>query len=68
MNKEELFAMLAAELGKQNANENIIIATSLENAICNNVSVNLASLAPCNHEEADTRVFLHTLHAAGQAI
>ena len=63
-NKEELFTMLAVELGNQNANENTIIATALENAICNDISVNLASLAPSNHEEADTRIFLHTLHAA----
>ena len=56
--------MLARELGKQNTNENTIIATSLENVICKNFLVNLASLAPCNHEEADTRIFLHILHAA----
>ena len=42
-NKEELFTMLAVELGKQNANENTIIATSLEDPICNDASVSSSS-------------------------
>ena len=28
-----------------------------------NHTVNLAGLAPCSHEEADTRIFVHTRHA-----
>ena len=30
----------------------------------NVVALDLSSVAPCNHEEVDTRIFLHVRHAA----
>ena len=34
-----------------------------ENVVASN-EVDLSSVAPCNHEEADRRIFLHVRHAA----
>ena len=50
-----------------------VIATFSEEAVAVNLSdptsnMSLALLTPCNHEEADTKVFLHCLHASSLGI
>ena len=40
------------------------MATHLEEVLLNNPNVNLSAIQPCNHEEADTRLLLHALHAS----
>jgi len=42
-----------------------IIVTRGDNAICNKVR-SLDAVAPCSHEEADTRVFVHARDATSQ--
>ena len=60
-NKTELFMMLAKSLTTMESNFDTV-ATNLENVLLNNVN-NLDELFPCNHEEADTRIFLHAKNA-----
>ena len=43
----------------------MLVSTKLENVISNR-SCDLFGLQPCNHLEADTRIFLHLAHAAAQ--
>ena len=39
-----------------------MIITRADRAICNH-DISLVGLAPCNHEEADIRMFVHVRHA-----
>ena len=54
--------MLAESLTKMKNNFDIVVA-NLENVLSNNVN-NLDELFPCNHEEADTCIFLHAKNAS----
>jgi len=38
-----------------------------KNVLCNN-NIDLSGLCPCNHEEADTRLFVHLKHTAIQGL
>jgi hypothetical protein len=58
-NKEELFTLLAEELSQIFKSGKIIVATHKESVICSNGELSFPSLMPCNHEEADSRLFLH---------
>ena len=64
-NKTELFKMLAetavTEISKESAT---VVATLGSGVVSNDTNLNTSSIAPCNHEEADTRVFLHALDGA----
>ena len=40
-----------------------IYATDESSVLCSLVDTDLSSLAPCSHEEADTRLFLHVADA-----
>ena len=64
-NKTELFHFLADKVAEM-ITGNPVIMTKEENAITttSNTSVNLDEMAPCTHEEADTRIFVHARHAA----
>ena len=62
-NKEELFSLIAKQLESSQVQGNVIVATSGEDVKCSS-SLNIESLCPSNHEEADTRIFLHARHAA----
>ena len=42
-------------------NEKLIVATKGENVL-SNLQLNSDFIAPCNKEEADTRIFLHVKH------
>ena len=46
----------------------IFIAACNENVLeIPNVGIHVDSLQPCNQEEADTRMFLHAVHASSLA-
>ncbi|KAJ8405154.1 hypothetical protein AAFF_G00321450 [Aldrovandia affinis] len=60
-NKAELFNFLADKIARV-ATPNVIIVTKEEDAVSDR-TINLAGVAPCSHEEADTRIFLHARHA-----
>ena len=64
-NKTELFNFPADEVGKM-ATTNEVIVTRQANALTtsSHPASSLEELAPCAHEEADTRIFLHAWHAA----
>ncbi|CAB3979534.1 Hypothetical predicted protein [Paramuricea clavata] len=64
-NKEELFKLLATTVvslavpeGKE------IYSTHGENVLCSSNRTDLGVLAPCNHEEADTRLIVHANDAS----
>ncbi|KAJ8387985.1 hypothetical protein AAFF_G00147760 [Aldrovandia affinis] len=60
-NKAELFNFLADKIARV-ATPNVVIVTKEEDAVSNR-TINLAGVAPCSHEEADTRIFVHARHA-----
>lgn len=62
-NKAELFAFLAKHVQSLNVQGKQIISTFNEDVI-SSTAVDKDGLAPCTHEEGDTRVLLHTAHAA----
>ena len=63
-NKEELFEMLAESITKYSSNV-LVIATKGSTAISNVRSeLDICRISPCDHEEADTRMFLHAHHAS----
>lgn len=45
--------------------ENVVVVTKGEQALSNKL-ISLEGISPCNHEEADSRIFTHALHAAKQ--
>jgi hypothetical protein len=59
-NKTELFQFLADKI-VEHCTSNIVYVTRGETVVCNQDTV-LGNLAPCNHEEADTRIFVHVRH------
>ena len=62
-NKTDLFRLLASSLvGSTNART--VVATFDGAVVTNCKDYNLESLAPCNHEEADSRIFVHGYEAA----
>ena len=54
--------MLAKNLVQMDADGRCIVTTDL-NTVLSNETINIDLLSPCNHEEADTRMFLHVKHA-----
>lgn len=63
-NKQELFHFIADKVTEMKT-ANIVIVTKGEDAVSNQTT-NLDAIAPCSHEEADTRIFLHAQHAVKQ--
>lgn len=63
-NKTELFEYLADKIVCM-CPDNVVVVTKGEQAL-SNTPINTEGLCPCNHEEADSRVFTHALHAAKQ--
>ena len=61
-NKSELFNFLADKVVEHNFDNRVII-TKGPDAKSNHIDVNLSNISPCNHEEADTRIFLHAKDA-----
>ncbi|KAE8740339.1 hypothetical protein FOCC_FOCC014156 [Frankliniella occidentalis] len=63
-NKDELFNLLAKHLVNVNWDGKIFAVTNSANCLTNTNSGDVDGLAPCNHEEADTRLMLHAKQAA----
>ena len=65
-NKAKLSHFLAENIGSVAA-EGKQLCTALENNSVYAVHINIVhDIAPCNHEEADTRIILHTFYRAKQ--
>jgi hypothetical protein len=60
-NKTKLFNFLPDKIA-QMSTANTIIVTKEEGALSNH-ETRLDGIAPCIHEEADNRIFLHARHA-----
>lgn len=63
-NKTELFNFLATKVIEL-CTVNVVYVTT-EDSVVSNRPVNLEGLSKCNHEEADTRLFVHARHAAAE--
>ena len=61
-NKSELFYQLAEQIAQVTLPGKVIISTKGEDVSSSGIDKD--GLAPCNHEEADTRAFLHVAHAS----
>ena len=57
-NKVELFNFLADKIAHMSS-QNVVIVTKEEDAVSNH-TINLAGVAPCSHEESDTRILYMT--------
>ena len=64
-NKKELFAFISKELSAAKMIGRPLLSTHHE-TVLSNKDIDLSSLEPCNHSEADTRIILHLPHAAEQ--
>ena len=64
-NKQELFSYLSEEIVKKDLGGKFLLSTKCERVLSNR-PCNVSALGPCNHSEADTRIFLHLAHASGQ--
>ena len=62
-NKKELFHLLAVDLTSESLTSCVVVATDSEEVLSSEAT-DLTFLTPCNHEEADTRIFLHVKHCA----
>ena len=62
-NKKELFQYLAASVQSLRLSNVEVISTAAMDVI-SSTTIDKAGLAPCNHEEADTRIFVHAKHAS----
>ena len=62
-NKKELFQYLAASVQSLGISDVEVISTADVDVISSS-TIDKAGLAPCNHEEADTRIFVHARHAS----
>ena len=66
-NKKELNEFLAKELvTRTDIGENKLFVATVNQKVFyqTSCSINTDTLQPCNHEEADTRMFLHALHVS----
>ena len=63
-NKTDLFQFLSEQVIRLVTEEGkCIYATNGTNVICSLADADFSNLAPCSHEEADTRLFLHVSDA-----
>ena len=63
-NKTDLFNFLADKIVER-CQGIVVIETREEGAVSNQL-ISLEEIAPCNHEEAESRLFLHARHAVEQ--
>ena len=65
LNKQELFSFLSKALIQSFDEDNKeLVVTDGELVLCVPPQQDIHSLAPCSHEEADSRMLLHVAHAA----
>ena len=62
-NKKELFEYLAARVQSLRLSNLEVISTAALGVI-SSTTTDIAGMAPCNHEEADTRIFVHAKHVS----
>ena len=62
-NKQELFSYLSEEIVKKDLGGKLLLSTKCERVLSNR-PCDVSALEPCNHSEADTRIFLHLAHAS----
>ena len=62
-NETELFGLLADKLVSNCPPNRMILARSIDRALCS-TEIDRTGVSPCNHEEADTRIFVHVEHPA----
>ena len=60
---KELFPFPSEEIVKQDMVGRLLLSTTSEKVLSNK-PYDVSALEPCNHSEADTRIFLHLSHAA----
>ena len=65
-NKTELFKFLSRQLIQRDIGNVLMYSTIEDNVVVNNEGDcgSLNSLMPCNHQEADSRTFIHLLDAS----
>ena len=57
-NKAELFQFIAEKVTRNRTDHKMVLATQGENVIFSS-TIDIDRFSPCNHEEANTRMFLH---------
>ena len=62
-NKEELFHFLANQLVSVETEHEQVISTKGDSVVCNGQRDDISSLAPCKHEEANTRLLINAADA-----
>lgn len=62
-NKTELFEFLAHQVVDNVSAEREVYSTCGDHVLCSCVDQDVSALAPCSHEEADTRILLHAMDA-----
>ena len=64
-NKTELFRFLAdVDFTTLIPSGKLVLVTRGDTVRKSDSNVDISDIAPCNHEEADTRILLHCKHAA----
>lgn len=64
-NKTELFLFLSQALLEEFTEENKQLVITKDNIVLAKPPMqNIDAISPCNHEESDTRMFLHSMHAS----
>lgn len=63
-NKTELFGFLAEKIVSATITTEVTIVVTKEEKVVSNRALDTEFVSPCNHGEADTRMFLHAKHAA----
>ena len=64
-NKKELFVFLSEQIVKNDFGGKLLLSTKFDSVLSNR-PCEVSALQPCNHSEADTRIFLHLAHAVAQ--
>lgn len=58
-NKSEFFKFLSTETTKEFCDQNQLIICTIGENIISNKTAELSMVSPCDHEEADSRIFVH---------
>ena len=64
LNKQELFTFLSKTLTESVKHQKELVVTDRMQVLCMPAQQDTHLLAPCSHEEADSRMMLHIQHAA----
>lgn len=64
-NKTELFHFLAASVSNVHL-EGVEVVSTYDDDVISSAPIDKEGIAPCNHEEADSRIFVHVKHAVAR--